>query len=247
MYILYLDDSGSTGNLDENYFVLGGISLPENSVRWLTYKLETLAERVWPNDPRAVEFHASEIFGGQGPIWEKFNRPDRIQLIKDVIGVLDEAHAGVRVFACAVHKNSFPAEDSVKLAFEDVSSRFDLYLQRISSEEVTERGLIVVDDSSYENSLQSLASEFREEGNRWGNQLRSLCEVPLFVDSKASRIIQLADHIAYAVFRRYNAGDINYFDRLEARFDQHGGVMHGLSHRQAYKHNCTCPGCLTRR
>ncbi|NOR22690.1 MAG: DUF3800 domain-containing protein [Candidatus Aminicenantes bacterium] len=133
------------------------------------------------------------------------------------------------------------------MAFEDISSRFDLYLQRISSGDNQEKGLIIIDKSSYENSFQSLISTIREEGNRWGNQLRSLCEVPLFVDSKASRIIQLSDHVAYSVFRRYNSGDLNYFNLIEGRFDGHGGVMHGLSHKQTYNPNCTCPACITRR
>ena len=247
MFILYLDDSGSVGNAAEDYFVLGGVSLPEASVRWLNYQLEQLAQKISPEDPRMVEFHASEIFTGQGPVWETLKRPDRISVMKDALCSLDHAHAEVKTFACAVHKKSFPAEDPVTLAFEDISGRFDLYLQRSSTEDNTQRGIIVIDNSSYENSFQTLVSRFRQEGNRWGNQLRSICEVPLFVDSRASRIIQLADHIAYAVFRRYNANDLNYFNCIESRFDQSGGVIHGLSHRQTFTRSCTCPACLSRR
>ncbi len=247
MFLLYLDDSGSVGNVREDYFVLAGVTLPENSIRWCCHELETLAEEIWPDAPRSVEFHASEIFGGRGAIWSRFNKEERILLIKRVISVLDNAHSQIRVFACAVHKASFPGQDPVELAFEDISSRFDLYLQRISTESHRERGLIVLDRSSYENSLQSLTHEFRRQGNRWGNQLRGVCEVPLFVDSQASRIIQLADHIAYAVFRFYNAADASYFNLLEGKFDEHDGVFHGLSHRQSYTHHCMCPACLSRR
>jgi len=247
MFLLYLDDSGSVPNLTEEYYVLGGVCLPENSLRWLSHQLEQLAQRVFPTAPRSVEFHASEIFGGRGSIWESFNKPQRIQVIKDVLNILDQAHSEIRVFACAVHKRSYPNDDPVEKAFEDLSSRFDLYLRRLSTDEISQRGLIVLDTSSYENSLQSLANRFRQEGNRWGNQLRTLCEVPLFVDSQASRIVQLADHIAYAVFRRYNANDLTYFNCIESRFDQSEGVIHGLSHHQTYNRNCTCPACITRR
>jgi len=247
VFLLYLDDSGSVGNKNENYFVLGGIALPENSARWLTYELEKIAESVYPDDPRAAEFHASEIFGGRGPIWSRFNRCNRIRLIRNVISVLDRANPQIRVFACAVHKPSYPGEDPVELAFEDISSRFDYYLSRVSQDAGKTMGLLVLDSSSYENSLQSLAYKFRKEGNRWGNQLRHLCEVPLFVDSQASRIIQLADHIAYAVFRYYNAEDASYFNLLQGKFDEHDGVFHGLSHKQIGNRNCMCPACLTRR
>ncbi len=249
MYLLYLDDSGSVENRNEDYFVLGGLCVPEQSIRWITYELEKLAQDIYPENRRLVEFHASEIFGGRGDIWGRIrDREDRVNIIKNVLNVLQEAHASTAVFACAIHKDSYPNEDLIQMAFEDVSSRFDRYLQRVSSETgYQHKGLIVIDKGSHENSLQKLAQSFREEGNRWGNQLRTICEVPMFVDSKASRVIQLADHIAYAVFRRYNARDLNYFDCIEGRFDRKNGVIHGLAHKQHHNPHCTCPACLTRR
>jgi hypothetical protein len=80
------------------------------------------------------------------------------------------------------------------------------------------RGLIILDKSTSETTLQNLAVNFREVGTRWG-ELKNLAEVPLFVDSKATRLVQLADHVAYAVFRRYEAKDANYFDPILSRFD----------------------------
>jgi len=248
MYLLYLDDSGSIANLKENYFVLGGVCLSESSTRWLSYQLEALATQICPDNPRQIEFHASEIYGGRSHPWDRYKkREERIDIIKRVLCILKDAYQDIVIFACAIHKASYPQSDHVIMAFEDLSSRFDMYLQRISNEEAKQRGLIILDKSSHETNLQNVAAKFRREGNRWGNQLRNICEVPLFVDSSASRIIQLADHIAYAVFRRYNAGDLNYFNCIESRFDEHQGVMHGLVHLQAHTPTCTCPACLTRR
>lgn len=248
MYLLYLDDSGSTRNPAEEYFVLGGICVPEPSVRWLSHQLEELAREINPADPRAVEFHASEIYSGRKTPWDRFNKSARADTIKRVLLTLQQAHADVVTFAWAVHKPSFPNTDPVLKAFEELSSRFDLYLNRGASDNIVKhRGLIVLDKSSYEDSLQDLAAKFRAEGNRWGSYLRNICEVPLFVDSRASRIIQLADHVAYAVFRRYNAGDLNYFNCIEGRFDQDNGIIHGLVHSQTYNRSCTCPACITRQ
>jgi len=251
VYILYLDDFGSVANPAEDYFVLGGVCVPETSIRWLSHQVECIAQEVAPADPGVVEFHASEIFGGRDGVWKTIPaKVDRIAIIKRVLKVLDNAYADVVIFACAVHKRSFPAQDPVQMAFEDLSSRFDLFLRRkAASGESSPKGLIVVDKSSYESSLQNLTAVFRREGNKWGSYLKSICEVPMFVDSSASRNIQLADHIAYAVFRRYNAGDLTYYDCIEGRFDQDptSGVIHGLVHRQLYKRNCTCPACITRR
>lgn len=107
----------------------------------------------------------------------------------------------------------------------------------------SQKGIIVLDKTSYETSLQKLAIEFRQKGMKY-RPLNNIIEVPMFIDSKASRLTQLADHVAYAIFRRYEAGDINYYNLIEGRFDSSEGKIHGLVHKQFYKMDCTCPGCL---
>ena len=244
MHFLYLDDSGSIGNLNEDYFVLGGVCVPESSVRWLTSELDHLAESIDPQSPSSIEFHAAEIFRAEMLPWKNFNKPDRINIIKSVLKVMDRAYSETVLYACAIHKPSFLSTDPVLMAYEDLSSRFNIRLEKLGKEE---RGMIILDKSSYETGLQNLASSFRRVGNRWGRQLRRIIEIPLFVDSQASRIIQLADHIAYAVFRRYNANDLNYFNCIENHFYESDGVLHGLSHRQTINLFCTCPACISRR
>ncbi len=249
MHILYLDDSGSPINPQEEYFVLGGISVPENSVRWLSYELEKIATQIVHENPETVELHAAEIFSGRQDPWQSFkNKQQRIDIIKNVLRTLSAANKEITVFACAVHKASYPQEDVVIHAFEEISSRFEKYLQRISEETATQqRGILVLDKSSYETGLQNLTSQFRKTGNRWGSYMKGIVEVPLFVDSKASRIVQLADHIAYAVFRRYNASDLTYMNMIENRFDERDGVICGLAHKISTYRTCTCPACLSRR
>jgi hypothetical protein len=43
MYFLYLDDSGSVQNQNENYFVLGGAIIPEEKHYWINKHRERLA------------------------------------------------------------------------------------------------------------------------------------------------------------------------------------------------------------
>ncbi len=246
MYLLYLDDSGSPKNPEESHFVLAGVCIPEESVRWLSHQIELIAERINPTNPSGIEFHAAECFRGTNTPWKQMEREERISTIKRVLSKLDDARQ-CPLFGCAIHKASFHDQDPVRLAFEDLSSRFNLYLEHLSTNGNPARGMIVIDKSSYELGLQSLASEIRRTGNRWGNQNRNICEVPLFVDSKSSRLIQLADHIAYAIFRRYSQNDLNYYNVIENKFYQLDGVIHGLAHKQLGRHTCTCPACITRR
>lgn len=248
MYLLYLDDSGSIKNPNEEYFVLGGVCVPERSISWLTSQLDDLATTINASDPSQVEFHASEIFGGRNPPWNQYKkRQERVDILKNTLNTLKAANSDTVVFACAVHKQSYPKLDPMEIAFEDLCSRFDMYLNRIYHEtKVSHKGLIVFDKSVYESSLQKLTIEFRQLGTRW-REVRNIREVPFFVDSKASRLIQLADHVAYSVFRRYNAGDLTYFNCIESRFDNHQGIIHGLAHKQTYNPACTCPACITRK
>jgi len=248
MYLLYLDDSGSASDPDMEHFVLGGICIPEENIRWLSSQIEEYAASIDRDNPKSVEFHAAECFRGAIYPWKTMkDKRDRITVIKNVLGKLDFANPGVVVMGCAIHKPSFSGQDPVELAFEDLSSRFNMFIEHHPIGDNRQRGMIIIDKSTYELGLQKLAGDFRMSGNRWGSQLRCIIEVPLFVDSGSSRLVQLADHIAYAIHRRYNQGDITYFNCIESRFDQNDGVIHGLSHKQHYTRTCTCPACISRK
>ena len=136
----------------------------------------------------------------------------------------------------------------MELAFEEVCNRFNLFLQRVYNRNGdNQKGLIVMDESKHELPLQALARNFRLNGARWGH-FRHLAEVPFFVDSRASRIVQLADLVAWSTWRRYEHSDGRFFDPLIEKFDADGGVIHGLYHaRGSTSTPCYCPACLTRQ
>ncbi len=75
-----------------------------------------------------------------------------------------------------------------------------------------------------------MARDFKSTGHTFG-RLRNLAEVPVFIDSEASRLIQLADLVAYALFRHHEFNDSTYYDVIRNSFDSEGGVVHGLYHR----------------
>lgn len=218
----------------------------EAQTDWFTQQLNRLASTIDDSDPSRIELHASEIFSRRKNPWNTLSRPDAIGIIKGVLRVVQDSYISARLFACAVHKPSFPESDPVELAFEDICSRFNLFLRRQSQEGDRQRGLLILDESAHETTLQQMTQDFRKLGTRWGN-IQHIAEIPLFVNSKACRLIQLADHVAYSVFRRYNAGDTNYFDIIAGRFDSEGGIIHGLAHKQSQFVDCTCPACMSRR
>lgn len=246
MYLLYLDDGGSPGNQCEDYFVLGGICVFEAQVEWFIRELDKLAATHNPSAPEQVEFHASAIYSRRVDPWNRLSQDEARGTLKSVLNVVSRSYDSTRLFACAIEKKSHPGGDVVEMAFEDLCKRFDLFLGRLKAAGDSQRGMIILDKTTRETSLQKLSQEFRKVGTQWG-VLRNLADTPFFVDSRASRLVQIADHVAYSVFRRYNAGDAQYFDLIAHRFDAEGNVVHGLAHKHSERSACMCPSCLSRR
>jgi hypothetical protein len=248
MYLLYLDDSGSPANKNEKYFVLGGFIVHEKNLFWINQRLDELAKKYQENLTTVIEFHASAISGGRDMPWNNIkNKAIRFDILKDMLSIAADTRNDLRILACAVEKNSSPKLDPVERSFEDLCSRFNIFLKRKHAEnnEMT-NGLIILDESSYETTLQGLSKNFRTLGNKWGITTNNIQEVPLFVNSKASRGIQLADHIAYSVFRRYEHDDLSYFNIIEGNLDADNEKIHGLCHITSNQ-TCTCPYCIQRK
>ena len=102
-----------------------------------------------------------------------------------------------------------------------------MYLGRLHKQDKTQRGLILFDKSATEKRIQTLARDFKYTGHTYGKH-KNYATLPVFLDSQASRLIQLADLVAYAIFRHYEHGDSTYFATIRNCFDSEGGVVHGL-------------------
>jgi len=144
-----------------------------------------------------------------------------------------------------IEKASISPSDAVDYAFEQVCTRFDAFLSRQYYAGNKQRGLIILDKSTRETRLQGLAAEFKNTGHRYG-VLRNMSDVPMFVDSRATRLIQYADLVSYALWQKFEKGDSEFFDTISDRFDREGGVVHGLMHQTGNRLSCDCPYCDTR-
>ena len=242
MHLLYLDDAGSAENPDQKHFVLAGISVFERQAHFLSEELDKIAHSLEHHDPANLELHANVIFNGRN-FWRRIrDRADRIDLLKRCLSVTSALRGDWRLFGVCVDKTQVSPDDPVEFAFEHIINRFDRYLQRLHLKGNTQRGLIILDKSSTETRIQTLASEFRRMGHRWSS-IKNIADVPFFVDSKATRCIQYADLVAYALFRYYERDDDTFFSLIQRNFDADGGVIHGLYHYRNLKRSCLCPAC----
>ncbi len=248
MFLTYLDDAGSAKNPDEEYLVLGGLCVAEHQVNDLTHALEGLAAKYDAAAPDTVEFHASAIFTGKVKPWDLLKKPEqRREVLKEVLAIVKAAKMPACALACAVHKRSFPGRDPMEMAFEELCRWFDGFLKaRHQQTGVDEKGIIFLDESTYETTMRQIAKDFRHLGLT-SDDGRYIVDGPHFVKSHNTRCVQFADHVAYAVFRYFHAQDNNYLSVVLNRFQSDGKVMSGLRHLAAAKDDCTCPACLTVR
>ena len=169
MHLLYLDESGSVAAPNQKHFVLAGISVFERTTHWLEQELNKIAERFCPNDPHSIELHGSPMRSGREGWKTCASLSDRLQAIKDALHCIHNHKRNVRLFGAVINKSSLSGKDPVECAFEQISSRFDLFLKRLHTKHNNpQRGIILFDKASTEIRIQTLAREFKYIGNNWG-------------------------------------------------------------------------------
>lgn len=229
MHLLYVDESGSVTDPSQRYFVLAGVSVFERTTHWIEQRMNSIAERFDPANPSSVELHGSPMRGGRSE-WRRFPLRDRIQAIRDALNtsVVDYRARGVNLFAAVIDKQTLHGVDPVEHAFECLTSRFDLFLKRLyTKHNDPQRGIMIFDKSSTEQRIQTLAREFKYAGHAQGTT-KNYAEVPVFLDSRASRLIQLADLVSFSIYRHFEHNDSDLFNIIQNCFDSEGGIQHGL-------------------
>lgn len=247
MYLLYVDESGLPKGSDE-YFVVAGLAIHEEDCYPLAMSLESLQRRKFGAQNAKLELHASRMWSGRHE-WARVAQPSRQGLLRAVNHHLatwqSTAGRAPRFFAVAVHKRSFPVR-TLERAHEQLFSRFDEFLTRQYRAGEAHRSLVIADDSSYEGLIQTLVPKWKSLGTRMG-RLHSFADVPLFVDSRASRLVQAADLVAWSVWQYYENHHVEHIEELSPRFDSDAGVQHGLTHLVRRYSSCACVPCESRR
>lgn len=195
-----------------------------------------------------VSCNASHMWSGRSE-WARVPVAKRRGLLRAVLRHLAtwQTTSGndLCLFGVALHKPSF-AGDPRERAHEELFARFDELLTRQLRGGRSQRSLVIADDSSYESVVQTLVPRWKSRGTRMG-RLHSFIEVPLYVNSRASRLVQAADFVAWAIWQYYENGHTEHMQRISPRFDQDAGVQHGLAHLVRGYRQCVCVPCTSRR
>ena len=247
MYLLYLDESGNEDGANDQYFVLAGIALFERQTFYLSEGVEAIQKKYFPSHP-PVTFHMTDIRAGKN-FWRRISESTRQRIIKELINVILKApEQGRLLYAAAIEKNAtLHGPEAVEAATEQICKRFDIFLQRSYRHDNPQRGLLVFAEGRFDKRAQVWVRNFRQKGTTWG-AINNLADIPYFASMKDSRLLQLADFVAHAVWLLYEKRNPEFIRPLLECFDNTDGVLHGLVHiGDSNGPACDCPPCTTRR
>ena len=106
-------------------------------------------------------------------------------------------------------------------------------------------GLLVHDNNqTIAKKHTDLMKRFHEEGTPWTN-LDNIVETPLFVDSRLTGMVQIADLCAYALRRFLENSETGLFSKIFSRADRLGSKVVGVRHYSSK--SCACEICRTHR
>jgi hypothetical protein len=173
---------------------------------------------------------------------------ERMAAIRDVADLVG-GWGFARLFAEAIDKIHFDPNRAgrsvVEQAFEQVVSRFQQYLTREERGGAKIYGVLVHDNNeSVAKKHTELMRRFHTAGTLW-TDIDRIVETPLFVDSRLTRMVQIADLCSVALRRYVENNEADLLDRIFARGDRVGarvvGVRHYADHRTK---QCSCKICV---
>jgi len=243
MYLFYLDESGDPASWDQNdNFVLAGVAIHEGQVRRLSDRLNDVQHKFLPGITIPIELHAQHIHGGKGR-FRQMAPADRIAMLEAVYDVIARAgFPNLIAFMTAIHVSAVTSgSQALRDCLEDICQRFNTFLVRQFNAGYKDKGLLIMDKSGRESRVREFMAEFERDGTQRG-YLGNIMDVPYFADSAHTRMLQMADFLAFAGGRYFNSSDRTYLDKVLGRIDRRTaqGELVGLKHIVASSHRCAC-------
>lgn len=174
---------------------------------------------------------------------------ERVELVRNLATTVSR-WSDARMFAELVCKHHYfrglnVAEPMMEMAFTQLVQRFEDFLRNRGAHlNQMLAGLLVQDNNeTVAGKLTSMMRKFHSQGTKWMG-LDHIIETPMFVDSRLTGMVQMADLCAYATRRYVENGERDLFDRIYGRFDRAGNGLVGARHFQS--DGCACRICLDR-
>lgn len=248
MRILYLDEAGGPNSWHtQKNFVLGGVAVHEGQIYSLTRELNALQEKYFPGISLPIEFHARPIRQGKGPHFNEFSYDTRCEIINEVYEIIIKAgfpklipFATVMDYSAVINSNQVCRD-----CFTDVCQNFNLYLyDQYKRGYSGTKGLLII-DRGREGQYRQHFGEFKKS-DAVEEYLANIVDIPYFAACRETRMLQVADFISNAVFRRYEWDTTDNFDKISSLFFQgsYAQPIKRLNHITKDE-TCQCIACVS--
>ena len=195
MYLMYVDESGSTGTDYENnqqpIFCLAGICIQDSKWQDVNNVFEREKIKIYP-EFKENEIHASELFNAsKSSIYKKYSWSENLKALEKIVDLI--ISLDICIYYTVIDKKDFKGyisnkfNNSIKLdpylyAFGNIYYSFNENLEELDS-----YGIIFSDEiQSVTQSLELLYPKLKEDNTR-------IIEKSLYLDSKKNNFIQMAD------------------------------------------------------
>ena len=220
MYLLYADESGDLTSPQSNVLVIGGVAIHEDAVRPFAGEVNNAINRYAGKTlGRSLEIHGAPMRTGRRE-WSPVSGSKRHGLAHAVLRLVDaweHKNTGSEIQPFAVVIDRGFSQAPVETSYGEFLYMFDSYLRERRRAGDPHNGILIADRSRYERTLEAWVQLARARVSRPQNdprRLYALAEAPFFMDSKLTRHMQVADLVAYSLYRGYNAGDWSWANTL---------------------------------
>jgi hypothetical protein len=175
-------------------------------------------------------------------------RDERRGLVQEIADCVSD-WSFARLFAECIDKIHFDPSRTVRSvgeqAFEQVVSRFEQYLVNTDAGGQKNYGLLVHDNNeTVAKRHTDLMRRFHQQGTFW-TTIHRIIETPMFVDSRLTSMVQIADLCSYALRRYLENQEGDLFTKIFSRADRVQARVLGVRHFAPG--TCMCDICRAHR
>lgn len=203
---IYIDETGSSGKgaRKQRLLTVVGVIVDEDKVQPLAEALRDVAMRHLGWYPRGFEFHGVEVWGGGG-LWKGKSYDDLIAAYEAVIDLLatldlDVAHASIDKPNLRKRYSGAADDNAYRLALQ-------FLLEKIDATGSSRKVLVADEAKEQQLAAINMVKDMQDWGGGEvpGRTLRTVIDSLHFVQSHASPGVQMADMVAYMLWRaEYN-------------------------------------------
>lgn len=216
MYLMYVDDSGTSDiNDDTKFFVTDGAIIHENDLNSMKDDIQNYKDVEFTGQLQGAEIHVYDIYKEKKAFAgiPLSKRTDLLQKLYSIINKIPMTTIVIGIDKQKFIRRHSDPDEILDYGYMLLVERFDNFLN-----DKNDNGIIRIDRSTdihqpFLNSLDTrvlkIINKVRKRGTRWQSAATSIVEEPLFLPSHCRKGIQIADAVAYCSTRHVN-GHTNF-------------------------------------